>query len=147
GADDWSGAITRLSGPQLDEVQDVIIGLPRSTGDHATNQSAFGPDRALYIPQASNTAYGAPDAVWGMRPERLLNASILRLDVDRLPAKLPLDVRTDEGGTYDPAAPDAPLTIYATGVRLAYDLCWTRDGRLWAPVNGSSPGGNAPASP
>ncbi len=147
GADDWSGAITRLSGPQLDEVQDVVIGLPRSTGDHATNQSAFGPDGALYIPQASNTAYGAPDAVWGMRPERLLNASILRLDVDRLPAKLPLDVRTDEGGTYDPAAPDAPLTIHATGVRLAYDLCWTRDGRLWAPVNGSSPGGNAPASP
>ena len=33
----------------------------------------------------------------------------------------PLDVQTDEGGRYDPYAPGAPLTVYASGVRNAYE--------------------------
>jgi hypothetical protein len=56
-------------------------------------------------------------------------------------------VQTDDGGAYDPAAPGAPVTVHAFGVRLAYDLCWADDGRLYAPVNGSSAGGNVPADP
>lgn len=143
-ARDWSGTVTRLSGPGLAEVQDLIVGLPRSVGDHATNQPSIGPDGALYIPQAGNTAYGDADETWGWRPEHLLSASILRLDLASLPAALPLDVRTDDGGDYDPFASGAALTIHATGVRLAYDLCWAADGRLYAPINGSSAGGNAP---
>jgi glucose/arabinose dehydrogenase len=144
-APDWSGKITRLSGRNLETVEDVVINLPRSVRDHLTNQPSFGPDGALYIPQGSNTAYGAPDAIWGNRPERVLSASILRLDVSRLTPGLPLDARTpDGGGTYNPRVRTAPLTVYATGVRLAYDLCWTSDGELYVPTNGSSAGGNAP---
>ena len=146
-ARDWSGTISRLSGSGLQSVQDIVVHLPRSVGDHATNQPAFGPDGALYIPQASNTAFGDIDETWGNRPEHLLSATILRLDVSRLPSDLPIDVKTDDGGMYDPQAPGAPVTIFATGVRLAYDLCWARDGRLYAPVNGSSAGGNVPAAP
>jgi hypothetical protein len=144
-APDWTGRITRLSGRNLEHVEDVVVNLPRSIRDHVTMQPAFGPDGALYFPQGSNTAYGAPDSNWGNRPERLLSASILRLDVSRITSGKPLDARTpDGGGTYDPFAADAPLTIYAGGVRLAYDLVWTDNDELFVPTNGSSAGGNAP---
>jgi glucose/arabinose dehydrogenase len=143
---DWAGKLTRLRGPDLQGVQDYVVHLPRSTRDHLTNQIDFGPDGAIYFTQGSNSAMGAPDSAWGMRPERLLNAAVLRLDVRALPA-IPLDAQTDEGGAYDPWAPGAPLTIYASGVRNAYDLVWHRNGQLYVPTNGSAPGGASPASP
>jgi len=145
-APDWSGKITRLSGRNFSTVQDVVINLPRSVRDHLTNQPSFGPDRALYFPQGSNTSFGAPDAIWGNRSERLLSASILRLDTDAVTPGTPIDARTaDGGGAYDPYLRSSALTIYASGVRLAYDMVWTRDGELYVPTNGSSAGGNAPS--
>ncbi|QOV91029.1 Ig-like domain-containing protein [Humisphaera borealis] len=145
-APDLSGKVSRMGGKGLADVHDVVVGLPRSVKDHLTNQPAFGPDGALYIPQPSNSAYGAPDEIWGNRPEHRLNASILRLDTKSLGQSQTIDARTaDVGGSYDPDAPAAPLTIYAKGIRLAYDLLWHSNGRLYAAVNGSSPGGNTPA--
>jgi hypothetical protein len=38
------------------------------------------------------------------------------------------------------------LTVYATGVRNAFDLVWHRNGHLYTPTNGSAAGGNTPAS-
>lgn len=148
GANDWTGKISRLSGARLQDYQDVVVGLPRGWKDHLNNQIAFGPDRALYFCQAANTAMGAPDAKWGMRAERLLTAAILRLDPAALESRpLPLDVKTEEGGTYDPFAPGAPLTIYASGIRNSFDLLWHRNGHLYAGINGSAAGGNTPATP
>jgi hypothetical protein len=148
GAEDWTGKISRLSGPDLAQYQDVIVRLPRAAKDHLNNQPVFGPDGALYFCQAGNTAMGAPDHKWGYRPERLLTAAILRLDVKALEGRtLPLDVKTEDDGHYDPFAPAAPLTIYATGVRNSFDLVWHSNGRLYAGINGSAAGGNAPATP
>jgi glucose/arabinose dehydrogenase len=145
-APDWSGKITRMSGPGLSVVQDVVIDLPRSYRDHMTNQPSFGPDGALYFPQGSSSAYGSPDSTWGNRVEHLLNATVLRLDVSRVTPGQPIDVKTkDAGGSYDPYAPGSPLTIYATGIRNAFDLVWHSNGHLYVPTNGSSPGGNTPA--
>ena len=88
---------------------------------------------------------GAPDATWNMEPEELLNAAILRLDPSKL-GTLPLDAQTRGGANYNPFAANAPLTIYADGIRNAYDPVWTDDGHLFAATNGSSSGGNSPAS-
>ncbi len=145
--DDWSSKISRLSGPDLENYQDFIVGLPRGSRDHLVNQLDFGPDGALYFGQASNTAMGAPDSQWNYRPERVLSAAILRANLDAITAP-PLDVKTaDGGGKYDPFAPGAPLTLYATGVRNAFDVLWHSNGQLYAPVNGSSAGGTAPPTP
>ena len=144
--DDWTGKLSRLWGADLENYQDYIVGLPRAKADHATDQIDFGPDGCLYFNQASNTAMGAPDHEWGFRPERLLTAAVLRLDT-RAITRLPLDVRTEEGGAYDPFAPRAPLTIYATGIRNGYDLLWHSNGHLYVPVNGSAAGGNSPGTP
>jgi hypothetical protein len=144
---DWDGRLSRLSGPDLETVQDVLVHLPRSAKDHLTNSIAFGPDGALYFTQGSNTAMGEADEKWGNREEHLLSGAVLRLDLAKLALHtLPLDVKTDEGGTYDPYAECAPLTIYASGIRNAYDLVWHSNGQLYVPVNGSNAGGSTPAS-
>ncbi len=143
---DWDGKLTKLSGSSLQNVQDVLINLPRSAKDHVTNSIAFGPDGALYFTQGSTSAMGRADQTWGNRNEHLLSAAVLRLDVSKL-GTLPLNVKTSEGGgTYNPYATNAPLTIYASGTRNAYDLVWHSNGSLYVPTNGSAGGGNTPAS-
>ncbi len=143
---DWDGKLTRLKGAKLQEAHDVLVHLPRSASDHLSNSIAFGPDGALYFMQGSNTAMGAPDKNWGFRPEHLLSAAVLRLDLSNYTSPLPIDVKTSDGGTYNPYAANAPLTIYASGIRNGYDLLWHSNGELYVPDNGSSSGGNAPAS-
>jgi hypothetical protein len=144
---DWSGRIGRLSGPDLGTYTAVVTNLPRSVKDHETNSLAFGPDGALYVSQGSNNAMGAPDSTWGNRPDQLLSAAILRLDPARLPVTLPVNVRTADGGAFDPYASGSPLTLHATGVRNAFDLVWHSNGHLYVPTNGSAAGGNTPATP
>ncbi|RDC63769.1 InlB B-repeat-containing protein [Adhaeribacter pallidiroseus] len=142
---DWTGKISQinLTDPAHPLVTDYITNLPRSYKDHSSNSLDFGPDGALYFPQGSHTAMGLPDAAWGYRPERLLTASILRLDINLARQQaLPINVQTEAGGTYNPYAPGAPLTIFATGVRNAYDLVWHSNGQLYVPTNGSAAGGN-----
>lgn len=145
-APDWDGKLTKLSGPNLETVKDVVINLPRSKKDHLANSIAFGPDKALYFSQSSTSAMGRADQTWGNRSEHLLSGAILRLDVSKLGSSA-LNVKTsDGGGTYNPYNTNAPLTIYASGTRNAYDLVWHSNGSLYAPTNGSAAGGNTPAS-
>ncbi|WP_158267542.1 beta-xylosidase family glycoside hydrolase [Adhaeribacter arboris] len=158
----FDGNLSKLSGPNLQEEQLVITRLPRSTKDHLTNSVAFGPDGALYISQGSNSSMGAYDRSW-QQEESLLAGTVLRLDLNKLTNfTLPLNARTtaDQSlintapaesvwlidGTYNPYATNAPLTIYASGVRNAYDLVWHSNGQLYLPTNGSAAGGNSPAS-
>lgn len=144
----WDGKLSKLSGADLQNVQLVVVNLPRSVKDHVTNGVAIGPDGALYISQPSTCAMGREDPTWGLRAESLLSGAILRLNTAQLGSiSLPINAKTPEGGgTYNPYAADAPLTMYATGVRNAYDLVWHSNGELYAPTNGSASGGNTPAS-
>ncbi|QFP75822.1 Ig-like domain-containing protein [Deinococcus sp. AJ005] len=162
-APEWSGKITRLSGPDLATVQDYVTGLPRSIRDHETNSISFKPNPdgtlqtgALYVLQGSDSSTGEKDSVWGNRPEKMLNAAMLRIDYSRIAAQspspasiTPVDVRTagTGGGTYDPYALGAPVTLYATGIRNAYDMVWAKNGFLYAPTNGAAATGNTPSTP
>jgi glucose/arabinose dehydrogenase len=158
----FDGNISRLSGPNLENEQHVIVNLSRSTRDHMVNSMAFGPDSALYILLGSNSSAGSYDKGW-QREETLLAGSLLRLDIKKLnKIKLPLNVKTTSNqnlinhasttsakmpdGTYNPYSINSPLTIYASGIRNAYDLVWHSNGQLYIPANGSGGGGNSPAS-
>ena len=161
---EWDGVLTRLSGPKLSKVQDMVIHLPRSKKDHLTNSIIFDKQGVMYISQGSNTAGGDPDPVWGMRKERLLSGATLRLDLGKMPANLPLDAYTTSDisvinnapdnstkmsdGTYNPYATNSPLTIFATGIRNAYDLLWHSNGWLYLPTNGTAGNNNnSPITP
>ncbi|TLU96800.1 hypothetical protein FEM55_06655 [Dyadobacter sediminis] len=158
----FDGNISRLEGPELQKEQLVIIRLPRSKRDHLINSLAFGPDGALYMSQGSNSSAGSYDEDW-QRNESLLSGTILRLDLKKLKGfKLPLNVLTTadqsiinkapakaatmRDGTYNPYGSSAPLTIYASGIRNAFDLLWHSNGQLYLPTNGSGGGGNSPES-
>ena len=143
---DYTGHIAKLTGPNLGTYTDVVENLPRSIKDHETNSVEFH-NGLMYINQGSINAMGAPDSTWGNRPEHLLSAAVLTLDYKNLPSSLPIDVKTDSGGNYNPYASGAPLKLYATGVRNAYDLIWHSNGHLYVPTNGSAAGGNTPATP
>ncbi|QNF32389.1 choice-of-anchor D domain-containing protein [Adhaeribacter swui] len=161
-APEFDGNLSRLSGPDLGSEELVVTKLPRSQKDHLVNNIVFGPDKALYFCQGSNSSMGRYDGTW-QRDESLLAGSVLRLDLTKLTGiTLPLDVRTTANlsvinsapannirmsdGTYNPYAINSPLTIYASGVRNAYDLLWHSNGQLYVPTNGSAAGGNSPAS-
>ncbi|MDO6391768.1 malectin domain-containing carbohydrate-binding protein, partial [Pontibacter sp. BT731] len=146
---DWTSKISKvnLNNPASPIVKDYVVNLPRSIKDHSINSIDIGPDGALYITIGSNTAMGAPDPAWGNRPDRTLSAAVLRLDIAKADQQtLPIDARTKEGGgSYNPFSTSAPLTLYATGLRNAYDLVWHTNGQLYVPTNGSAAGGNTPA--
>ncbi|MBN3873765.1 Ig-like domain-containing protein [Nostoc sp. JL33] len=147
-APEWSGKITRLSGSNLETVQDYVVDLPRSSRDHQTNSIEFKPNqpKVLYVLQGSNNSTGAPNNAWSNRPERLLSAAVLRVDLSKI-TSLPLSVKTEDGGTYNPFKAGAAVTIFASGIRNGYDLVWHTNGQLYVPTNGSAAGGNTPNTP
>jgi hypothetical protein len=149
---DWSSKISRLSGPDLSIYENYIVGLPRAWRDHLTFKVAFGPDGSMYFNQGSNSSTGSPDNKWGLRNEHLLNAACLQVDRDAIAKRLaagkgPLDVQTEDGGKYDPWAPDAPVKLYATGIRCGFSLLWHRNGHLYSALNGGAAGGDTPSTP
>lgn len=82
-APSFDGKISRLSGAALEQEQLVLTKLPRSNKDHLVNSLVFGPDGALYFSQGSNSSMGDYDSFW-QRPESLLSAAVLRLDLEKL---------------------------------------------------------------
>ncbi|NJR66407.1 MAG: hypothetical protein HC772_15525 [Leptolyngbyaceae cyanobacterium CRU_2_3] len=154
-ADDFSGKISKLTFQNTTSfnptVQDYVVGLPRSAKDHLSNSLAFGPDGKLYITQGSNSAMGAPDASWYQRPERLLSSAVLQINPNLTPPSGRVQCTDGNYGTttgnYNPAVANAPVKLYATGIRNAYDLVWHSNGSLYIPANGSAAGGNTPDNP
>ena len=91
GVPDFSGRVSKVTlgdGGSLEDasISPYVTGFPRSNGDHVTNSLEFRQDGGqwkLYLVQGSNSAMGEPDSAWGLRPERLLNASIMEIDHKR----------------------------------------------------------------
>ena len=150
---DWSCKLSRLSGPNLDRYEDAIVGLPRAYRDHLSFKIAFDPKDAnhLYFNQGSSSSTGAADRTWGLYNEHLLTAACLQVDVPAIERQIgsgrPLNVKTEEDGRYDPFAPNAPLKLYATGIRSGFGLLFHSNGHLYSCVNGGAQGGAAPSTP
>ena len=152
-----SGVISRLTrGTSEWQRLDLVRGLPRSEENHATNGLAL--DRStntLYVAQGGNTNAGAPSHNFARLPEYALSAAVLAVDLGRIGETtydLPtLDDETrdgnpdeddpfggDDGKNQAVVEPDGPVQLYATGLRNAYDLVLTADGRLYTDQNGGA---------
>ena len=150
---DWTCKLSRLSGPNLDQYADAVVGLPRAYRDHLSFKIAFDPKdpHHLYFNQGSNSSVGGPDRVWGLRNEHLLTAACLQVDVPAIERQIatghPLNVKTEDDGHYNPWAADAPLKIYATGIRSGFGLLFHSNGHLYSCLNGGAEGGTTPGTP
>ncbi len=141
----YTGTISRLHLPPKNIEGDFweekfIIGLPHDELlHHQPNGLAFGPDNKLY--QAVGglaTLGGSPN--WRVE-ETPMSASVIVADVlnpDFNDGELPVNVRTAWPMSYDPFREDAPVRIYATGLRNAYDLVWHTNGHLYSAINQNS---------
>lgn len=141
---EWNGRIQRVTVPPPGQgsatLVDRLVDLP--SGFHTINNIAFGPDRHLYICAGSTTTSGGigRNGSTTEHPEKLLSAAILRADVRSLTA--PLSVKTSGGGTYNPYASGAKVTLHGTAIRQPYDCVWHSNGRLYACTNQNDVNGN-----
>jgi hypothetical protein len=119
-------------------VQDFITGLP--VGDHAVSGLTFGPDGQLYFYCGAITMLGGETERVRETP---LSAAVLSADV-HAPGFTAVNVNADSPVNYDWRAVDAPVQIFATGIREAYDLCWHGNGSLYAGVNQNDTGERTP---
>ncbi len=131
-SDPWAGRIFRATlpptgSPEKAKLELKITNLPHAF--HTVNDIHFGPDQKLYICCGSTTTSG-----WEPhQTEQLLSGAILQADVASIRGTL--DVKTADGGTYNPFASDAPVELFATAIRQPYDCTWHPNGRLYACTN------------
>ncbi len=161
----FSGTISKLELPAIaggtTTKQDYITGLPNSIDlAHQPNGITFGPDGKLYQTVGGVASLGGTPN-WGV-DESLLSAAVIVADVNSpsFPTNqtgtavnvqtVGLDLDSDPTtNNYDPFATNAPVQLFATGLRNAYDLAWHSNGSLYSGINQNSLGSIArtPESP
>ena len=150
-----SGVVSRLTlVAGVWEKLDIVRGLPRSEGNHATNGMQL--DEAagmLYLCVAGNTNMGAPSFYLAQLPEFALSAAILSIDLTTIGATtydLPTLDDEDRTGTTDANDPfggndgknqarlvfGGPVQVHSPGWRNTYDIVITQQGRMYGTDNG-----------
>ena len=134
----YTGTIARLAIGENGSVQErvAVKGLPHGrerqggfdTLPHQPNGLVFRKDM-LYQSIGSTTSCGGP-ANWGI-PEQPLSACVIEIDYREISETL--DVHPAAG--FDPGSADAPLRVFATGVRNALELVAHSNGHLYTAVN------------
>ena len=82
---------------------------------------------------------------------------MVRVDPRRSVTELPFNVQTEAyfdpntgttipSANYDPYALNAPVQLYATGIRNSFDHVWHSNRKLYVTGNGSGAGGNSPGN-
>lgn len=135
-----AGRVVRLRDTNGDDVADnsaiIVDGLP-SDGAHQTNRLKFGPDGLLYVGQGSSTDAGTATA--GL-PERLYNASILRLDADNPSISVfATGLRNPFGMAFDPVSKQLFATDIGSGCDAGFctgDDSSPLDGVSWIVQGG-----------
>jgi glucose/arabinose dehydrogenase len=131
-----NGKISRISGANLDAIEDVITGLPVSDHDHAVNGLEFGDHGELYIQIGGNTNAGVVGPLSGshLQKDNVLSSATLVANVT--------DPNFNGFLTYD-AEDDGNLNsgtgveIFAYGNRNPYDLVLHSNGYLYGTDNGA----------
>ena len=144
----YSGEIARLTIPPVGSSgqttkRTFVQGLPRAqTCNHQPNKLAFDAQGNMYQSVGGLTTLGGSPN-WGVN-EQLLSGAVLKYNMSHpaMQGQTPLNVRTTAPVNYNPFAANAPVTIYATGLRNALDLVFHSNGRLYSCTNQNSLNGS-----
>jgi hypothetical protein len=126
----FNGAVSRVSGPNLDVVDDVVTGLPVSDLDHGVNGLEFGDQGELYILVGSNTNAGVPGPLSssGKQKDALHSGATLVAYLSR--PNFQGQIELDQNG--DIKNPEIDVELFAVGFRNPYGIVLHSNGYLYA---------------
>lgn len=142
---EYTGRVSRLTGPDFGTAVPVITRLPASPGGHGVNNLLFDNNGDLLIAQGGQTNAGVPHCAQGGLPESPLSAAILRArlsdpDFDGEISYVEREggaPNNDQvaGGTVELAEPSF-VEVFAAGFRNPFDLVLTTEGLVYSTDNG-----------
>lgn len=131
--------------------QDLVRGLPRSEENHVPNGLLLLNNK-IYINIGGHTNEGVPSNNFAELPEYALSSAVLEIDLGMI-GNSTYDIPTLDGPAdqHDPfgghdglnqamLVQNGPIEIFATGIRNAYDIVHTEDGRFYVWDNGPNTG-------
>ncbi len=157
GPSPYTGQISVLTGPSFNSPTPLITGLPVSNHDHGINGIVFDNNGDLLISVGSMTNAGVKALPSGDLPESALSTAVLKARLSKSGFNGVITyVETQSGlpnndqrfGEIVDVVPGVDVEVHAAGVRNAYGLVYTTQGRLYAPDNGPNVGfGEASTGP
>lgn len=146
-AGEYSGKVTKISGPGYATRTDIITGLPVSNSGHESNGLAFDSDGVLYIAQGSTTNAGVVDTNSGLfqRDEVPTSAAILVADINAPGFNGNLTYSPPNTYSTTVTKTGGDVNVYASGLRNPYDLMFHSNGVFYSTDNGPN-NGYGPAS-
>lgn len=148
GVSPYSGQVSVLTGPNFDVATPLITGLPVSNHDHGINGMQFDNAGNLLICSGGNTNAGIPACNIGDVPESPFSGGILKAEVWRPDFNGSVQyverstgaINMDQvfGDNVEPIR-GLDLTVFAPGLRNAFDLVYTTANRIYATDNGPNP--------
>jgi len=149
GPSPYTGQISILEGPNFDTPIPLVTGLPTSNHDHAVNGIAFDNNGDLLISVGSNTNAGVKHPNSGDLVESPLSAALVKARTSKpgfngaiqylLTASGMPSTDQVQGDVVD-VAPGVDVHVFAHGLRNAYDIVYTTQGRVLATDNGPNAG-------
>lgn len=129
----FNGRVSEVSGSKLQNIKDIVSGLPVSDLDHGVNGLEFGDNGELYIQVGGNTNGGVPGALSssGKQKDALFSAATLVAHLSR--PNYNGDIRYDASGDQ---ISGFGVEIFATGQRNPFDITLHSNGNLYATDNG-----------
>ena len=117
--DCYNGKVSKVSGKQLDQMENIITGLPVSDHDHGINGIIFGNDGELYIQVGGNTNAGVPGPMSSRSQlgEGYFSAATLVAYLNRPNFSGFIEY---DGNGYP--KPGLDIEVFASGQRNPYDL-------------------------
>ncbi|MFK7997565.1 MAG: choice-of-anchor D domain-containing protein [Granulosicoccus sp.] len=130
---------------------DLVRGLPRSEENHVANGLVLVGNK-IYLNMGGHTNEGVPSNNFAELPEYALSAAVLEIDLGMI-GNTTYDIPTLDGPAdqFDPfgghdglnqakLVQNGPIKIFTSGLRNAYDIVYTEEGRFYVWDNGPNTG-------
>jgi glucose/arabinose dehydrogenase len=150
----YSGQVSALEGPTFSVLQPLVTGLPVSNHDHGINGLQFDHNGDLLIAVGGNTNAGVKACNLGGLPESPLSGAILKAEVSKpnfngqIVYIDPASGQPNDDQVFGDRvvlAPGVDVSVFASGLRNAFDLVFTTRGLIYCTDNGPN-GGFGPTS-